>query len=144
MVIGVYIFYNLVYALLAFPAGIIADKLGLKKMLVFGLIIFSVVYAGMSVSNNLTVVIAMFFLYGLYAAATEGVSKALISNIVEKKDVATALGVFAGFQSICLMIASSLTGFIWYQFGAPTALMISAVVSITVAIYFLILRKRIA
>ncbi len=144
MVIGVYIFYNMVYALVSFPLGIISDKFGLKKMLVFGLILFSIVYAGMSLADSLPVVIAMFFLYGLYAAATEGVSKALISNIVEKKEVATALGTYSGFQSICLMISSSLTGFIWYQFGSTMALMISAVVSMSVAIYFLIWQKRIA
>ena len=45
-VIGVYIFYNLVFALLAYPIGILADKLGLKKIFIAGLFIFCLVYVG--------------------------------------------------------------------------------------------------
>src|SRR5205085_2706396 len=48
LVIIVYIFYNLVYALSSFPAGSIADKLGMKKTFITGLILFAIVYFGMS------------------------------------------------------------------------------------------------
>ncbi len=135
-VIGVYIFYNLIYALVAFPVGIIADKIGLKNMLSIGLLIFAVVYLGMGQSTNLYQVLALFFLYGIYAAATEGVSKALVSNITNKKDTATAIGTFSGFQSIFTLLASSLAGFIWFQFGAVTMFSISAVAALCVFIYF--------
>ena len=108
MVIGVYIFYNLIYALFAFPIGIIADKVGLKNIFVIGLILFSLVYLGMSANTNLYLFFVLFFLYGIYASATEGISKAWISNITDKKDTATAIGTFSGLQSICAMIASSM------------------------------------
>ncbi|WP_255558361.1 MFS transporter [Flavobacterium taihuense] len=75
-VIGVYIFYNLVYALCAFPLGFYADKIGLKKMFVFGLLLFSIVYFGMALSTNIYIIASLFFIYGIYAAATEGISKA--------------------------------------------------------------------
>ena len=142
LVIGIYIFYNLVYALVAFPVGIIADKLGLKKILVIGLFIFSLVYFGMALFNSVSVIISLFFLYGLYAAMTKGVSKALLSTIVHKNNIATALGTFSGFQSICLMISSALTGIIWYQFGAPVALMITAIGSCLVGLYFIFAFKE--
>lgn len=99
MVIGVYIFYNLIYALFAFPIGIIADKVGLKTIFIIGLTLFSVVYFGMSVNTNLYLFFGLFFIYGVYASATEGISKAWISNITDKKDTATAIGTFSGFQS---------------------------------------------
>lgn len=135
-VIGIYIFYNLVYALCAFPAGIIADKIGLKKMFIAGLLIFAMVYFGMAFSNNLYVFAALFFLYGMYAAATEGISKAWISNIADKKDTATAIGTFAGFQSICTMLASSLAGLIWFEFGAGATFIVTGIVTIFVIGYF--------
>ena len=136
MVIGVYIFYNLIYALSSFPIGIIADKIGLKKMFVIGLTVFAVVYFGMSYFNNVYAISGLFFLYGIYAAATEGISKAWISNITDKKDTATAIGTYSGFQSICTMLASTMAGLIWFNFGASITFIISGFVTVLVVLYF--------
>ena len=141
MVIGVYIFYNLIYALFAFPAGIIADSIGLKKIFIVGLGLFAMVYFGMAVSTNLYFIFGLFFLYGIYASATEGISKAWISNIIDKKDTATAIGTYSGFQSICAMLASSLTGLIWFQFGATTAFLVTGIATVLIIVYFLLIPK---
>ncbi len=138
-IIGVYIFYNLVFAFFSFPIGIIADKLGLKNIFVLGLTLFAAVYLGMAVTSSLYVYIGLFFLYGLYAAATDGISKAWISNITDKKDTATAIGTFAGLQSICAMLASSITGLIWYLFGVQAAFIATAGVTALVVLYFIFL-----
>jgi MFS family permease len=140
-VIGLYIFYNLVYALAAFPIGIVADKIGLKKMLVIGLTIFAMVYFGMAICNNIKGYILIFLLYGIYGAATEGVSKAYISNLVAKKDTATAIGFFSGFQSIFTMLASSMAGFIWYRFGASATFYTTAIATLVVILYLIITFK---
>ncbi len=137
MVIGAYIFYNLIYALAAYPMGILADKIGLKKVFIVGLLIFTLVYFGLAFSSNLYIYFTLFFLYGIYAAATEGISKAWISLISDKKDTATALGTYSGFQSIFAMLASTLTGLIWYGFGASVAFLTTAFVSVGVGLYFL-------
>lgn len=141
MIIGVYIFYNLIYALFAFPVGIIADNVGLKTIFVVGLSLFASVYFGMSVNTNLYFFFGLFFLYGIYASATEGISKAWISNITDKKDTATAIGTFSGLQSICTMLASALTGLIWFQFNATVALLTTATVTLFVVVYFLTVPK---
>lgn len=135
VLIGVYIFYNLVFALFAFPLGILADKIGLKTMYLIGLLLFAIVYFGMSYVAGEYFFAALFFLYGVYAAATEGISKAWISNIVSQKDVATAIGTYSGFQSICAMLASSLTGVIWYRFGSSMAFVVTAIATISVILY---------
>jgi len=135
--IGVYIFYNIVYALAAFPLGILADKLGLKKIFVAGLFLFVLVYAGMSFTGGLFFYGILFLVYGLYAAATEGISKAWISNITDKKDIATAIGTYTGFQSICTMLASFLMGWVWFQFGATIAFLITTILATVVLFFFL-------
>jgi len=137
-VIGVYIFYNLIYALVSFPLGMPADKIGLKKVLVGGLIIFAIVYFGMSINSSIYYYLFLFLLYGIYAAATEGISKAWISNITDKKDTATAIGTFTAFQSLFTMIASSLAGFIWYEFGAQVLFISTAIAVVCVVLYFLL------
>ena len=136
-VIGLYIFYNMIYALAAFPLGAIADKFSLKIVFTLGLVLFAFVYLGMALTTNFTIYLVLFFLYGLYAAATEGIAKAWISNITDKKDTATAIGSFAGFQSLAAMVASSLAGAIWFWWGAKAAFLSTAVVTLFVIIYFL-------
>jgi MFS family permease len=142
-VIAVYIFYNLVYAIFSFPTGILADKIGLKKIFVTGLIIFSIVYGGIAIANQYYQFYILFFLYGLYAAATEGISKAWITNISSKEDTATAIGTYAAFQSICTMLASSMAGFIWYEFGAGVTFTLSAIITVVVAIYIALIPPEI-
>ena len=136
-VIGIYIFYNLIYALTAFPLGIFADKIGLKRMFIFGLAIFSLVYFGMGLTTNLYVIIALFFGYGIYAAATEGISKAWITNTCKEKNTATAVGTYTAFQSIIAMLASVTAGLLWFYFGASVTFFVSAVATVLVVLYFL-------
>ena len=134
-VLMVYIFYNLVFALFALPLGRLADKIGMKKMIVFGLVLFSVVYTGMGLTGDFRVVLLLFFLYGIYAAATEGVAKALISNLVPKTATASAIGFYAGWNSICAFVASSVAGLIWYFVSPEAAFICSAGGSLLAAIY---------
>jgi MFS family permease len=141
-VIGAYIFYNLVYALCAFPLGILADKIGLKTTYIIGLFMFALVYFGMTLDAGLVVYVFLFAGYGIYSAATEGVAKAWISNLSHKKDTATAIGLYSGFQSISAFLASSLTGLIWYTFGANVAFRITAGITIGVILYFILLNDH--
>jgi MFS family permease len=136
--IGVYIFYNLVYALFSYPVGALADKIGLKTMLVSGLFIFAIVYTFMGFASSLTVFGMLFFLYGIYAACTEGISKALISNMAEKSDTATAIGFYNSFASIFTLFASSMAGVLWYTIGAKAMFMISGIGVFAVACYLVI------
>ena len=140
-VIMAFIWYNLIYALFALPAGILADKIGLKKTFLIGLVLFAAVYFVMSFRISLVAYFVLFFIYGMYAAATEGIAKAWISNIASREDTATAIGMFSGFQSICLFIASSMTGLIWFKFGPVAAFVITSGIAIIVALYFLLLKE---
>jgi MFS family permease len=140
-VIGMYIFYNLVYAAAAYPMGVLADRLGMKRVFVSGLLLFAAVYAGMAFASTWPVFAALFFVYGLYAAATEGVAKAWMTNISAKEDTATAIGTYTAFQSVSALLASSLAGFIWYTAGPAAVFSISAVAGGGVAIYVWFLKN---
>ena len=136
-IIMVYIFYNLVYALLSFPAGIIADKLGIKKTFIFGLFLFVVVYTGFSLSNQYWVYWSLFFLYGVYAACTEGIAKAWITNITAGHESGTAIGTYASLSSIGAFFASATAGLLWTQFNAEIAFAFTAIVVFITAIYMI-------
>lgn len=134
-VIGLYIFYNIVYAMVAFPVGKFADRVGLKPIFIVGLLLFAITYFGFAFNNNHYIYFLLLIAYGIYAACTEGIAKAWISNIVDRKDLATAIGTFAGFQSIAALLASSFTGLLWFKFGATITFVSTAVVTLLVIIY---------
>jgi MFS family permease len=82
MVIGIYIFYNLIYALMAFPMGILADNKGIRNVFISGLLFFfSCIYRNGHQHRSLYV-FCIIFLYGVYASATEGISKAWITQYI--------------------------------------------------------------
>lgn len=136
--IAVYIFYNLVFALFSYPIGILADKIGLKTTLIAGLLIFALVYLGFSVAASLPFFLILFFFYGIYAASTEGISKALITNIARPEDSATAIGFYTSFASIATLLASSLAGLLWYTLGPQVMFIISGVGVLAVTAYFFV------
>jgi hypothetical protein len=76
------------------------------------------------------------FCYGIYAAASEGISS-MDQQYFERKDTATAIGTYSAFQSFFTMLASSLAGLIWYQFGADVTFIVTAFASILIGLYFI-------
>lgn len=138
MMIGVYIFYNLVYALFSYPVGALADKIGLKTMLISGLLIFSVVYSCMGFANSMLLFGILFFLYGIYAASTEGISKALLSNLADPSETATAIGFYNSTASICALVSSSLAGLLWLTVGSRVMFLISGIGVLAVVFYLIL------
>ncbi|HMM10927.1 MAG TPA: MFS transporter [Bacteroidales bacterium] len=132
-----YILYNLVYALASYPLGSLADKIGLKAVFSAGLLVFASVYAGMSIGGGLVHGFVMFGIYGLYMAATEGVSKAWVSKVVPQNETATAIGLFSAMQSLALMLASSIAGAVWAVYGAGAAFMLTAAASVMAFLWML-------
>lgn len=141
-VIGFYVFYNIIYALMSYPSGIFADKYGLLNVLIIGYLIFTFVYGGLAFASSFIFILILFFLYGLYSASTEGISKALISNI-EKENVASAIGTYTAFQSILTLLASFITGLIWTIAGSNIAFVVIAGASFVTVLYLLVIKKKI-
>jgi MFS family permease len=141
-VIKLYIFYNLIYALASYPMGILADKIGTKKVMVSGFVLFAIVYMGFSFAKDLNAFIFLFFLYGLYAAATEGIAKSYISKFIYEKEAGTAFGTYAAFQSIAALFASILAGLIWVNFGSKFTFIFTAIAATGVAIYFVFIPDK--
>ncbi|MCX7634305.1 MAG: MFS transporter [Syntrophales bacterium] len=135
IVLGGYVFYNVSYAVLSYPAGALADRIGLKTVLAGGFMIFAVVYAGMAVTTTIAGFVVLLLLYGLYAAATEGISKAWITAIVPPDQTATAVGTYVAFQSVFTMAASMFTGLIWSLYGLKMAFGLTAVAAVMASLY---------
>jgi MFS family permease len=134
-VISVYVFYNLVLALFAFPLGKLSDKIGMKTVFAAGLTLYAITYIGFAFSNHFFLFVLFFFTYGLYAASTEGISKAWISKVVPASENASAIGFYTGFQSIAAFIASSAAGVIWVTGSSVAVFIVAGGVALMLALW---------
>jgi MFS family permease len=122
-VILLYCGYNLVYSLFSPYFGGLSDRVGRKKILLFGLAVFAVVYAGFSVASQTWQFCALFAVYGLYMAATDGVGKALAIDLVPSERKATCMGALGTVTGLSTIVASTAAGALWDHFGATYALL---------------------
>lgn len=136
-----YIFYNLVYAGLAYPAGVLADKLGVKRIFITGILVFTLVYAGMGFANELWEFFVLFFFYGVYAAMTEGVGKAWITLLVPTDQAGSAIGFMTGMGSVFTLVASTLAGVLWNGFGSSSVFLFTSAGALFTVLYFTLVVK---
>ena len=136
--IAAYVFYNLIYAAASYPLGALADKFSFKKIIIVGFFLFAIVYGGFAFNPPIAVIFLLFSVYGIYAAATEGVIKAWITNLAHKENTATAIGFYTSCESICTLLASIIAGTLWTNFGSTSTFITTAGISVIVLLYFLL------
>lgn len=118
--------FNFIYAILAGPLGALSDKIGRRRLILFGWLAYGLVYLGFAFSQTGWQVWALFGLYGIYYAATEGVAKALIADLVPEVQRGTAYGLYAAAVGLTALPASLLAGVLWQGVGAWTGFGASA------------------
>jgi MFS family permease len=129
-----YIFYNLIYAGASYPLGGLSDKFGKRKIYSLGLVIFSIVYFGFALIPSIEVIWILFALYGIYTAATEGVSKAWVSDLIPDEQKGSGIGLLTMLSSFSVMLGSFTAGVLWDKFGSSIPFLVSAIVSLIIAI----------
>lgn len=139
-----YIFYNIIYASVSYPLGKLSDRFGKPQIFITGLLIFSIVYLGFGISGDVYLNFLLFGLYGIYAGATEGISKAWISDIVPDHFRGTAIGAVTTLGSFGIMAGSFFAGFLWDHFGSLVPFLFSSIISaILAAVLYYLLKKKV-
>jgi MFS family permease len=118
--------FNFVYAVLAGPLGALSDKIGRRRLILFGWLAYGLVYLGFAFSQTGWQIWALFGLYGIYYAATEGVAKALIADLVPDAQRGTAYGLYAAAVGFTALPASLIAGLLWQGLGSWTGFGASA------------------
>lgn len=122
--------------------GDLSDRVGRKTLIFAGWILYAFVYAGFAFINAEWQAWALFLIYGVFFGLTEGVEKALVADLVPKEKRGTAYGFYNLAFSITVFPASLVFGFVWTRFGAETAFLTSAIVSICAAVFLLTVRTN--
>lgn len=116
-VILAYVAYNAVYAGLSYPAGAFADRLGPRRVIAVGLLVFAVAYAGLGLTENHTVAWLLMIVYGAFTALTDGVGKAWVSSLLPAHQQGTGQGVFQGLLGGGVLVAGLWAGLAWGDAG---------------------------
>ncbi|HRH66515.1 MAG TPA: MFS transporter [Bacteroidia bacterium] len=133
-----YVFYNFIFALTAYPAGILADKLGMRNTVMLGLTFFVIAYTGFSQLTSSGMLFLMFGCYGFFGALTEGITKAWLSTQCESGDRGTALGFYKSLSSLLSLPSSLLAGYLWMSISPSFSILYSAIGTCFVILYFLL------
>lgn len=117
----VYLIFNSVSVIFSVPAGMLSDKIGREKLIIFGYLMYSLIYFGFGYTSSKSAVIMLFALYGIYSAATDGVQKALVSDIIDKEVKGTGLGIYNCLLGVTLFPASLIAGLLYdhVNYSAP-------------------------
>jgi MFS family permease len=132
-VILLYFAYNLTASLLAFPFGRLSDRLGRKRLLIAGYLVFGLVYLGFGFTQSKTALLFFFILYGLYTAMTAGVERALIAEISPPELKGTLLGLHSTLVGVTLLPASAIFGLMWTRLGPQAAFAFGAALALLAA-----------
>ena len=141
MTILAYVFYNFTYAVFSAPAGVISDRIGPRKVLISGFIIYTLVYFSFGVINNSFWLWLLFPVYGCYMALTDGVGKAYIANLTIVENSATIFGVYQTATGLASFFASLVAGFLWQYIGVTSPFIFGGVMALT-AVLLLVFKRN--
>jgi MFS family permease len=116
-VLGMLITFNLVYALVSGPAGSLSDRHGRRPVLLVGWLAYGLIYLGFAIAGTIWQVWMLFALYGLYYGLSEGVSKAVVADLVPAHQRGMAFGAFNAAVGLAALPASLFAGLLWQGVG---------------------------
>mgnify|MGYP005835226675 FL=1 len=112
-VLGMLVTFNVVYALVAGPAGALSDRVGRRRLIVGGWAVYALIYLGFAAASAWWHVWALYAIYGVYYGAVEGTAKALVADLVTEERRGTAYGVYNAAVGVMALPASLIAGVLW-------------------------------
>ncbi|WMJ79050.1 MFS transporter [Sedimentibacter sp. MB35-C1] len=137
-----YFIYNITAASLAIHFGKRSDKVGRKKILIKGYILFAVVYLGFAFASQKWMLVISFIIYGFYTAMVTGVERAFISEISPHELKGTMLGLHSTIVGIALLPASIIAGILWNNIGSYAPFIFGAALSSASALLLCVFFNR--
>ncbi len=135
----IYAAFNLLAALISYPAGHLSDKMGRKNILLVSFIIFLTTYTGFAFTKNLWLVGGLFCLYGLYQGMFRMVGKAMAADLVPPHLRASGIGWYSTIVGLSGLIASIVAGQLWDKVSHTAVFLYGGVFSIVGIISLIVL-----
>jgi MFS family permease len=132
---------NAVKVVFGLPAGILSDRLGRKRLIVGGWVLYAVVYAGFAFSGAIWQIWLLFAVYGVFYGLTEAAERALVADFYPPEQRGRAYGFYNGAMGIGALPASLLMGWLWQHIGVMTAFLTGAGLAAAAAILLWLCRS---
>jgi MFS family permease len=117
-IMGMLMTFNLIYSLLSGPAGALSDRIGRRRLILFGWVVYGLIYLGFALAQTGAAVWVLFGLYGVFYALTEGSAKALVADLVPDEKRGTAYGLYSAGVGLAALPASLIAGILWQGIGS--------------------------
>jgi MFS family permease len=137
--IFIYAGFNLIAALISYPAGFLSDRFGRKNILLSAFFIFFITYLGFALFNHIIFIAMLFILYGLYQGIFRTVGKALALDFVPEKFHASGIGWYNATIGFIGLIASIVAGLLWDHVGHDAVFIYGAIFSVVGGIMLIFL-----
>jgi MFS family permease len=138
----IWMVFNLVKALTTLPGGLLADKIGRRRVILLGWMIYILVYLGFALAKTPDHAWVLFACYGLFYGLTEGSERAFLADLAPHHDKGLTFGWFYLITGLGAFPASIFFGWIWQTRGSQTAFLISAAISSVAAFLMLVFIRR--
>jgi MFS family permease len=122
--------------------GMLSDKIGRERLIIFGYLLYSVIYFFFGRTGSAGSVVFLFALYGLYSAATDGVQKALVSDLICKKVKGTGLGIYSFLVGITLLPASLIAGLLYDRINNRAPFYFGSAMAFAAAVLLIIFYRK--
>jgi MFS family permease len=139
-ILSMLVVFNLVYTLISTPAGVLSDRIGRRRLIVGGWLVYAVIYLGFGLVSAAWQVWALYVVYGLYYGMAYGTAKAMIADLVPDALRGTAYGTYNAVLGILDFPASLIAGILWEGafgwkgFGASAPFLFGAILALTAAV----------
>jgi len=147
-VLAMLITFNLVYTLTSTPAGSLSDRIGRRKVIIGGWLVYALIYLGFALAGEGWHVWVLYGLYGLYYGLAYGTTKAMVADIVAPEVRGTAYGTYNAVLGILDFPASLIAGILWQGvggwagFGAPAPFYFGSALALVAAVAMAVWKPR--
>ncbi len=125
--------FNLIYALVSTPAGSLSDRVGRRRLIIGGWLVYAVIYLGFSLAQAAWQVWALYVVYGLYYGMAYGTANAMVADLVPANLRGTAYGTYNATIGLLAFPASLIAGILWQQVGPYAPFLFGGVLALLAA-----------
>jgi MFS family permease len=139
----VYVAVNVAHTAIAIPAGVLSDRVGKEKVMIFGYGVFFSTTLLFLLPATVYVALLVAVMYGAYFGVVETVQRALIPDYVEKNLRGTAYGIYYLVVGSAFFVSNAVVGSLWEYFGSSVASSYSITLSaVAIVAMIVFVRKK--
>jgi MFS family permease len=132
--VGLYVLFNIFCAGFVMPLGVLADKIGKRKVIVFGYLLFAAACFGFVFVRSVAGLVALFIFYGISVAAVDGNQRAIVSDLAGGQVKAAALGTYHTAVGLMALPAGLIAGLLWKYISAETTFIYGGSIGLVCAV----------